>query len=333
DVPANDTSTTYSLGNAFVSCALDSPIFNPGFRANLFVTWKEYYITEAEWDICRVLVSDDGVNWTVIRPGVSGVSDGWQHRTVDITSWWRSSPSPFTIQVRFEFQTLNNINNEFGGWYVDDVNVYGTPEVRGTVRNVNGTHIEGAIIYAIGSSAGITNLVSGHSYVYPGHIFATAVTDAHGQYELRGMPQGNYYIKCSADGYRSEFWDDTLFPGPYIAAFGNPGVNPGKYDIRDVSAAGILDLTALSTSATCNYELDPGLARGNLVVQVPGLSAGYSVYLNQGVVSEKIWNGTATSNGAALIDYTTDVPDSAAYPAVDWVSNPVQPPEISDIMA
>ncbi len=333
NVPADDTSTTYSQGSAFIHSALDSPTFNPGVRANLFVRWNEFFITEAKWDICSVAVSDDGANWTLVRSGVSGSSVEWLHRTVDITEWWRSKGSPAAgIQVRFEFQTINNINNEFGGWYVDDVNVYGTPEVVGKIRSESGDPLEGAVVYAIGKG-GVTNIVDGHAYVAPGSIIAMAVTDANGDYELRSMPEGRYYIKAVIDGFKAEFWDGQLYVAPYINAFGgaNGAVNPGKHDVRAVSALGFLDLTAASTAATCNFEMDPGLSRGSLVIQT--LAGSYNVYLNQSAAQEQIWNGTATSNGAAFIDYTTDMADTSAFPDIDWAANPALPPEMSDLMS
>lgn len=329
--PSNDTSTTYSQGSSFVRCALDSPVVNPVTELcqNLIVSWNEFYDTEAEWDICKVAISFDGVNWTLIRPGVSGFSGGWVHRTVDATEVWRNNGSVDWVKIRFEFQTLNNINNEYHGWYVDDVRIYGTPEVRGKIRNQRGEQLVGAAVYAIGAG-GVSNVVYGHTYVQPGKVFATALTDQNGDYELRGMPQGRFYIKAFSEGYQAEFWDGQLYPGWYILAFGNAANIPGVHDIRVVSAGGLMNLTGPSATATADFEMDPGVTRSIAVVRTT--SGARDVYMNQTTVAEQIWNGTATPAGAALINYNTSIADTTVFPNISWSLNPGQPPEIADLV-
>ncbi|MEE8465950.1 MAG: S8 family serine peptidase, partial [Dehalococcoidia bacterium] len=84
-------------------------------EAELF--FKEWSEVEnlAGWDRTRVQISTDASVWTTIfeSHGTSGV---WEDRTVDLTPYVGGY-----VYLRFYFDTVDNLYNNFEGWYVDDV--------------------------------------------------------------------------------------------------------------------------------------------------------------------------------------------------------------------
>jgi hypothetical protein len=68
------------------------------------------------WDHRSVYVSPDGATWTLVWEG--GAEGVWIEKSVDLSTWLGQE-----VWIRFEFDPIDEIWNEFPGWLVDDVQV------------------------------------------------------------------------------------------------------------------------------------------------------------------------------------------------------------------
>jgi len=328
--PGTNLNATYSIGSA-LSMALQSPLVNAETSKTLFVTWNEYYVTEFDKDLVSVQARGGGnTNWFVVRvpeSGKSGVGNPttnaparWAHRTASLEAFAGLS----NVQVRFVFSVLNSINNEFPGWWVDDVKICEGAVITGWVRSVNGRALGDVTVQAIGRG-GVTNFVQGHRIAQPGKIFAEAKTAVDGSYRITGLPLGRYYVKASSAQHIDEFWDGPLTLGG-VYAFGNED-NPGA-DARDVvSTAGWLDLRAPAASGVVEFELGPGNGKSCLGVSLSNLGGlQYPVLVDR--LPARVWNGS--TNAPAFTNYLSSTVAGLTDSKPDWVSNAVAPTLLCD---
>ncbi len=332
DVTGTNLNTTYDMDGQAVISWLDSPMVNAQAfgTPNLYVSWNELYFTEAEYDQCTVQLSQDGGwNWVVVRSAVSGIQSQWVHRVADISAFRNSN----ALQIRFLFRTLNTINNNYRGWWVDDVLVYGGVRISGQVRDIDGKPINGATVYAIGRG-GLESSVGGHRHVAPGALFSLGTTDQFGRYQINGLPQGSYYAKATMPGYGAEFWNGVLYTNTvFVQAFGQGsstnGANPGVSQRSLVSAGGVANLSLPSTIQRCDFELEPGSSRSSLIVlsDMPG----ETVFLNQVYTNAAVWNGSNTFATATMVPYLTETNAVVKFP--DWETNSVKPTALEGVAA
>jgi hypothetical protein len=101
----------------------------------------------AEVDQARVQVSTAGGPFqTLVAKGpetdalqvVRAANGEWQNKTLDLSAYVGN-----TIQIQFDFNTVDDLFNRFEGWFVDDVVVRGTGSDRHTVTLATGTAIAG----------------------------------------------------------------------------------------------------------------------------------------------------------------------------------------------
>lgn len=340
-----DVDATYRISDtiqSLIHCALQSPPVDASAEVGLAVQWNEFYETEPFNDYVAVQArGGSDTNWYVVSSQAAGYSTyedpisgltvtGWVQRTADLSQFAGMS----NVNVRFMFQTRNEINNDFRGWWVDDVKIYGTRRIVGWVRDVNGKPIERATVYAIGRG-GITNMLQGQRVVLPGKIFEYTQTADDGSYSLNGLICGQYYVKAVAPSYAAEFFDGPLFRIPYGFGQGDTNVfsdvHPGVPDRDMVSTNGIVDLSAgVLEHTNCMFELDFG--KGKSYLGVAAAMSGLPVYVdNQPAM---IWNGSTNivaPSVATNIPYLTTNDLSALMPLhPDWLDNPVQPALLAD---
>ncbi len=120
---------TYSYNNGqLVHNALITPeIEIPANNENVYLEFQENYITETNYDRCAVAITNDGYNWQELRGNYlsvsagtpAGNSGGWIQSCYNISEYVGE-----TVQIRFTFYTQDNFNNNFPGWFIDDVKVY-----------------------------------------------------------------------------------------------------------------------------------------------------------------------------------------------------------------
>lgn len=318
-------------GSGNLAMALQAPTLTGSAAANnLFASWMEWYETEPNADFAVLQArSADNTNWVNVsstaagRSGITNANDDggaiWVRRGADLSSFAGQN----NLQIRFLF-TANAINNQYKGWFVDDVRVYEGVTISGWVRDVNGRAVAGATVRAMGKG-GLTNRIDGHSYVLPGKVFGETKTASDGSYRITGLPAGNHYVKASAEGYIAEFYDGPLFTNQY--AFGN-GYRPGVFERESVSSNGILPLLVPGVQTNVHFELEYGQGTPRLGVVLPN-SAGstYPVTIDGRGISN--WNGNVGS--PAFIPYMTSTNPALAVNFPDWLTNAVAPTFLSTL--
>ena len=119
-----------STGNfdfGLVQQGVVSPSFNlSGYSAATLTFW-ETISTEnlSNYDRCYVQASiNGGISWTDVRPYAYQTS-GWIFRSYSMNAFVGQS----NVQLRFYFDTVDGVANNFSGWHFDDVVVDGTASV------------------------------------------------------------------------------------------------------------------------------------------------------------------------------------------------------------
>ncbi|HKQ62614.1 MAG TPA: choice-of-anchor D domain-containing protein [Candidatus Polarisedimenticolaceae bacterium] len=115
----DDYATPHTISTALVSPRIDLT----GAVPPITLQFVERYETEPVWDQCLVDVSvDDGASWIPLRGAYgeapSGNSHGWVGSPIGLSSF-----AGRTLRVRFYFESGDEVNNGFPGWFVDDVRV------------------------------------------------------------------------------------------------------------------------------------------------------------------------------------------------------------------
>lgn len=116
DFPGNYSNGTPNYGS------LTSPlIYLPDQDINYTLRFWYYYQTESaekHWDRRWVQISQDGGPFVNVLQLYNDLPDIWLNGIIDLADY-----SGSTIQVRFYFESLDEISNEFEGWYIDDVEI------------------------------------------------------------------------------------------------------------------------------------------------------------------------------------------------------------------
>jgi len=86
-----------------------------------FYHWREG--EGGSYDVSYVYISIDGINWDLLYQSSSAYIAPWEQVSLDI-SGYAGNPS---VQLRFYFDTLDGIGNDYRGWLVDDIEILGTP--------------------------------------------------------------------------------------------------------------------------------------------------------------------------------------------------------------
>ena len=116
--------TTYATGNQ-INTAVISPVIDlTVIDTTVTLQFFENYDTEPGYDNCMVdVTTNGGTSWTPLRGTAgnapSGSSGGWISTVLDITQFAGNE-----IQIRFYFDTIDGIINDYSGWFFDDVLIY-----------------------------------------------------------------------------------------------------------------------------------------------------------------------------------------------------------------
>jgi hypothetical protein len=81
-----------------------------------------YYETEetgTSWDVRFIQISVDGGGYTNLIQLSGDPMNTWLQKTVDLTAY-----AGHNVNIRFYFNTIDGIANNYKGWYIDDVLVY-----------------------------------------------------------------------------------------------------------------------------------------------------------------------------------------------------------------
>ena len=100
---------------------LTSPAVSLAAASQAQIVFSEWSQVEAHtsYDRTRVQLSPDGTTWTTAFES-HGTSGAWAQRTVSLASYVGGN-----VYIRFWFNTVDGLYNNYEGWYVDDVKVLG----------------------------------------------------------------------------------------------------------------------------------------------------------------------------------------------------------------
>lgn len=142
----NTGSPNYNYDIGTNSGSLTSPIIDLSAFKSAFLTFKYFYQTETTgttYDQRWVQVGVN-VNFSNVKQLSGDSMLVWNDYSLDISSY---SGKP-NVQVRFLFNTIDGILNNYEGWYIDDVTLLGelvgsnaTPINNPPVANANGPYV------------------------------------------------------------------------------------------------------------------------------------------------------------------------------------------------
>jgi len=100
---------------------LTSPLIDLSDVDNAFLLFRYWYDTETTgtpWDQRWMYISVNGSEFEPLEQLYDDEMRTWQKKGIDLSEY-----TGHIVQIRFYFDTIDNIGNEFEGWYVDDVSV------------------------------------------------------------------------------------------------------------------------------------------------------------------------------------------------------------------
>ncbi|MFX1489015.1 MAG: pre-peptidase C-terminal domain-containing protein [Promethearchaeota archaeon] len=120
----NETTGTYETGSREYGEMVSVPFSLVGYTiASLdFYHWREG--EGGGWDVSYIDISTDGTNWDNIYANFDDYIAPWEHILLDI-SGYVGNPS---VQLRFRFDTIDDVANYYRGWLVDDIQVSDTSD-------------------------------------------------------------------------------------------------------------------------------------------------------------------------------------------------------------
>jgi ELWxxDGT repeat protein len=113
-----DDTRTYETGARNFGSLTSIPIDLQGHE-HARLSFQHFFETQAATsaDLLRVLVSaDDGGNWTTVFQRSSAGSNSMVEESADLSAF-----DGQVVRVRFDFDTVNDLENDHEGWFVDDV--------------------------------------------------------------------------------------------------------------------------------------------------------------------------------------------------------------------
>lgn len=119
-----ESTGTYDTGDANSGDLISSPIYIPS--AGYYLRFWHRYETETsaqDYDQRWVQISVDGEPFLNVLQLYGDLMNCWQQSPViDLSGY-----AGHTIQVRFHFDTVDDLFNDYRGWYIDDFQISATP--------------------------------------------------------------------------------------------------------------------------------------------------------------------------------------------------------------
>ena len=120
----NETTGNYQTGFSEYGEMISVPFSLVGYT---IASLEFYHWREGEgygYDISYVDISTNGVNWDNIYTTDDDYVAPWEYIHLGISRYAGNS----SVQLRFRFNTIDDIANDYRGWLVDDVQVSDTPD-------------------------------------------------------------------------------------------------------------------------------------------------------------------------------------------------------------
>jgi extracellular elastinolytic metalloproteinase len=288
-----------------------------------FWSWEQ---TEAlsPWDSRQVFVSTDGTNFTQIWDSTNNDA-AWYEVEIDLSSYIGQN-----VWIRFEFDTLDSIANNYTGWYVDDVEIISQASVSNTacVDAAEGDSACDTLVTPVEATSGPTGTLQGTvtdanttNPIANAQVVAdtySTYTNGSGFYQFITLPVGSYDVTASADGYAPD------------TAIGVP-VTDGGTTVQDFNlTAGLLSYTPDSLEVTLPINTTKDLIL--TLTNSGGLAAAFEfLELDQGMtpagpfespdyVVEPFEQGYQTTENLTLPDPSPAPPYAAGDVIQSWSS-------------
>jgi len=83
-----------------------------------FNTWYSTETPDVSYDIKRVqITTNNGVSWQNLKT-ISGKQAVWYQESISLSSYIGK-----TIKIRFYFNSVDRMYNNYEGWYIDDIRI------------------------------------------------------------------------------------------------------------------------------------------------------------------------------------------------------------------
>jgi len=224
------SSCDYDIG--YNNGSLTSPpiAIPPGAAQSVQLSFWDYYETETGFYDRRVVqISVDGGSFTDLQWLPYDAMNTWHQRSIDLSAYIGHS-----IRLRFYFDTIDSIINDFRGWYVDEVHVYSST-VGYTFEPVdydyNDISATGSLInFLEEDDSGVVRPI-GFNFNFFGNLHSSVGISTNG-YLTFGSEISEYVntdIPNASDpnNYIAPFWDDLYITSGksavYTATQGSPG--------------------------------------------------------------------------------------------------------------
>ncbi|MFW9872922.1 MAG: CARDB domain-containing protein [Candidatus Thorarchaeota archaeon] len=118
----NESTGDYDTGYRETGDLISTPInlVSTDFASLEFYHWREG--EGSGYDESLIYISTNGVDWDLIYGNYESYIAPWEKVSVDISAYV-GNPS---VQLRFTFDTYDDIMNDYRGWLIDDVGIMGT---------------------------------------------------------------------------------------------------------------------------------------------------------------------------------------------------------------
>lgn len=183
---------------------LDSPAIDLTGKTGTWMRFRRWLnVEESRYDHARIYVNQGGTWYKVFENPYTGhlLESSWTQQALDISRYADNNPA---LQVRFQMQSDGGL--EFGGWNVDDFEIYTITEVPDTntilLTGTTSTTVGGTVSYDISNAPPSSpwwlyaslnrngTLINGHPFDIgtPYRTVATGTTSALGTASWSGGP-------------------------------------------------------------------------------------------------------------------------------------------------
>ncbi|MHA1791270.1 MAG: DUF2341 domain-containing protein [Promethearchaeota archaeon] len=114
----NETTGTYDVGGRSQGDLISVPV-DLSMVETAYLEFSHWRHCEPYYDLSKVYISIDGINWDEIQQYYLDVSP-WEKVFVNISSYCGNK----SILFKFSFDTADAQNNNYRGWLIDDIKVY-----------------------------------------------------------------------------------------------------------------------------------------------------------------------------------------------------------------
>lgn len=155
---------SYDTGTPNTGTVTLDPISLVGIQGRVFLTFNHFLqrepVSPSAYDVAKVEISrNGGISFVTLAGPYTTTTNGFQRETISLTPFINQE-----IIVRFSFNTVDQRQNDFEGWYVDDIVVraFDCAQAGGAAEHViaQGTSLGGTGVFTVTDGLTGSNLLS-----------------------------------------------------------------------------------------------------------------------------------------------------------------------------